>query len=257
MGTPTKAKRILIGVQVRQDEETFELYIRSLANLVIPEGTTVDYYFIFHNSKNLAKYVNNLPNCSYYYYQDNSTFETSKKTHEWKGENFSAVVLMKNLIIDKVLREKYDYWFLVDSDIILHPMTLKHLYEQKQDMIGCAFVTEWQEGSGNYGYNFWDYQDGSLINPQQYLRKGVYLCGGTGACCLYSAKLLSKIKNVDPIPYVKESIWEDRAVSIKALVHGFNICISTVYPAIHLYRKSILDDFKSGHLNKSMYLFSN
>ena len=256
MESSTKTKRILIGVQVRQDEETFELYIKSLSNLVIPEDAVVDYYFVFHNSKNLIKYVNNLPNCSYYCYQDDSTFETSKKTHEWKGENFSAVVLMKNLIIDKVLRENYDYWFLVDSDIILHPMTLKHLYEQKKDMIGCAFITEWQEGSGKYGYNFWDYQEGDLINPKLYLKKGVYVCGGTGACCLYSRKLLSKIKNVEPIPFVRNSIWEDRAVSIKALVHGFSIYISTVYPAIHLYRKSILQEFKNGTLNKSLYLFS-
>src|SRR5574344_344039 len=171
----TNKKRILIAVQTNQQPDIFTEYFKSLQNLVIPEDCEVDYFFVLHNMNDNAQKL--IPiiegKAEYFVFEDGTTkeFNVSGKTHEWQGNNFKAVVNMKNIIIDRVLEYNYDYWFLVDSDIILHPNTLCDLLSHNKDMIAEGYITEWLKDSGGYGYNFWTVESGAVEDYSRYQRK--------------------------------------------------------------------------------------
>jgi len=226
--------RILIGAPVRQDEETFVKYLKSLRNLNT-EGLQVDFFFILHNSENLAKH---LEPQQYELYESNNEY-IKNDTHVWTNENLKDVIIMKNALIRKALIGKYDYFFLVDSDLILHEDTLQHLIKQEKHIISEIFWTRWtterDEEPNAWQYDFYSFHD--LDKIKDWRIKGVYEVGGTGACILIKSEVLESFVNYNPIKNISFSLWEDRAFCIRASVAGFKIYLDTNYPATHLYRR--------------------
>jgi len=227
-------KKILIGAPVRQDEETFVKYLDSLKKLKVI-GYELEFYFILHNSPHLKKYLNNN---EYEEFESNNQYIKNEKTHVWEENNLKDVIIMKNKLLDKTLIEKYDYFFLVDSDIILHEDTLQHLVNQNKDIIAEVFWTQWTPDK-DYEPNAWTHDFYSFDNLQRiedWKVSNVYEVGGTGACILIKDTVIKKGVNYYPIKNISFSLWEDRAFCIRAIIHGFKIYLDTHYPAIHLYR---------------------
>ncbi len=50
---------------------------------------------------------------------------------------------MKDVIINYAKENQYDYLFLIDSDLMLHPNTLKQLVNQDKEIISEIFWTKW------------------------------------------------------------------------------------------------------------------
>ena len=227
--------KILIGCPARQDEETFTKYLESLSELEFGDHE-VDFYFILHNSPHLKKFFTE--NQYEEFYSDNE-YVKNEDTHTWAIENLSDVIKMKNRLIDKVIKENYDYFFMIDSDILIHKDTLTHLIKQDKDIIAEVFFTMWNLG-GAEDPNAWTHDFYSFINPstiETWKHKGIYEVGGTGACILIKRNVLEAGVNYMPIKNISFSLWEDRAFCIRASVLGFNIFLDTNYPAKHLYRK--------------------
>lgn len=226
--------KILIGAPVRQDEETFIKYLESLKSLNI-EGLEVDYFFILHNSENLAKH---LEPKQYEIFQTDNEY-VKNDTHVWTNENLKDVIIMKNALIRKALIDQYDYFFLVDSDLILHEDTLQHLIKQKKPIISEIFWTPWtperEEEPNAWMYDFYSFDH--LDTLKKWRTKGVYEVGGTGACILIKSEVIESFVNYNPIKNISFSLWEDRAFCIRASVAGYKIYIDTHYPADHLYRR--------------------
>lgn len=226
--------RILIGAPVRQDYKTFELYLKSLDGLN-KEGLKVDYFFILHNSPELKPLLKDNQ-----YIEFTSKNEYIKKdTHEWSNENLKDVIIMKNHLLQKARYEEYDYFFLVDSDILMHENTLKHLIEQKVDIVAEIFWTRWnserEEEPNAWMYDFYSFD--TLDRIAHWREKDLYEVGGTGACILISKQVLyNELINYNPIKNISFSLWEDRAFCIRAKIFGYNIYLDTHYPANHLYR---------------------
>ncbi|ASA26581.1 hypothetical protein B9T62_33555 [Paenibacillus donghaensis] len=152
---------------------------------------------------------------------------------------------------------EYDYLFLIDSDLILHPDTLKHLISTDKDIISEVFWTQWQPGTLHQPqvwmhdeYNQWELLPGEQLKPEEINRRfheflaklkepGIYEVGGLGACTLISRKAIltgasyHQVKNI--------SYWgEDRHFCIRAAALGIPLFVDTHYPALHLYRDSDL-----------------
>ena len=226
--------KVLICAPVRQDEETFVKYLKSLKNLNTI-GLQVDLFFILHNSENLAKY---LDQDEYELYQSNNEY-VKTDTHVWSNDNLKDVIIMKNALIRKALIDKYDYFFLVDSDLILHENTLQHLIKQDKHIISEIFWTRWkperEEEPNAWLYDFYSFDD--LDKIKDWRVKGLYEVGGTGASILIKSEVLESFVNYNPIKNISFSLWEDRAFCIRASVAGFKIYLDTHYPAEHLYRR--------------------
>lgn len=228
-------KRILLGVPVHQDADIFQAYIASLDRLVVPEGYQLDRIFYLHNCDELAAFTRATDRIKYNH--NKAEYNTGGVTHAWNVENLTEVAKMKNEMMQICVKEGYDYYFLVDSDLILHPQTLKVLLSRDRDIISEIFWTEWLENSGELGPNCWDQDHSNFENKDRYRVPGVHQTGGTGALMLVKTDVLRKV-NYNPISCVSFSIWEDRAFAIRAEVHGYKIFIDTTLPARHLYRRS-------------------
>lgn len=232
--------KILIGSPARQDEVTFAEYIKSINNLWVPKSAEVDKYFILNDCPELKKYLNE---GEYEELNTGDTYITDEETHHWNEDNINKMSVLRNRLIDKVLEGGYDYLFMVDTDVILHPRTLVQLLSQEKDLVANIYWTQTKPGGEGVWPNCWHYGQCVIENMNQWIVPGIYEVGGTGACFLMKREVFEKGVNYTPIPNLRCLIGEDRDFCIRAVCNGFKIYIDTNYPALHLYRPSVLERY--------------
>lgn len=267
--------RVLLGSPIRQKAEILSNFLLSIRELSL-NTVDVDYYFIDDNieedsSRLLACFAIETPNTFLTKVQDNRPYICNESTHIWEEELIWKVAEYKNRIINKALEDDYDYLFLVDSDLVLHPQTLEHLVSLKKDIISEIFWTRWQPDSpllpqvwASDQYTLFNCLRGENLTESQILQRvllflnqlkvpGVYKVGGLGACTLISNKAIQAGVNFKEI-YNISLIGEDRHFCIRATALGFELFVDTHYPAFHIYRLSDLDglaEFKM-HINQTI-----
>lgn len=252
---------ILIGSTVRQKPSILKEFLRSLAELD-RNSMTCDFIFFDNNesdeSSNLLKtfrvsgsstlLTGEPPEISY---------ECTDETHVWNTGLIWKVASYKDFILNYAFEHGYSHVFLVDSDLVLHPLTLQQLLAANVDIVSEIFWTEWTKGAGRLPQVWMSGQYSFVPGVDQVLQNdiyrkeaikiigilqvpGLYEVGGLGACTLISRKAIAagvrfaRIGNVD--------YWgEDRHFCIRASVLGFKLYVDTHFPAFHIYRESDLD----------------
>lgn len=225
--------KILIGAPVRQTEGIFKEYLKSLDNLEKPCQT--DRLFYLHNSPHLQKY---LPRDEYLLANGVDVYKKDENTHYWNDQNLWTVTCLKNELLKKTLEGGYDYFMLVDSDLILHPKTLVSLLGANKKIVAEAFWTRWNPDLEPLP-NAWDVDQSTSYDGSYELWKqpGTYQVGGTGACILIHRSVIEAGVNYNPLYNL--SLWgEDRGFCIRSVAHGYDIWFDTHYTAVHLYRES-------------------
>lgn len=238
--------KILIGGPVRQEEDIFIEFIKSLRALEIPDNCTVHRHFIF-NECDLSHILLADETCEII--NTGCEYSCNEKEHVWSHDNYAHMSYLRNRMLAHVLEGDYDYYFLVDSDLVLHPKTLRHLLAQQKDLIGELFWTEYEAGGGSFWINAWEYDQcfSDRDSIDRWIREpGVYPCGGTGACFLISAAVIRAGVNYTPIYNIRFLHGEDRWFCVRAVVHGFQIFVDNQYRPLHLYRRSVYEQYKSG-----------
>lgn len=254
--------RVLIGSPIRQKPEILSEFLLSIKELST-RAINVDYYFIDDNveedsSQLMVGFTDENPNTIITRVQDGSLYICNENTHVWKEELIWKVAGFKNRIINKAQADDYDYLFLVDSDLVLHPRTLEHLISLKKDIIAEIFWTRWEPDFpelpqvwASDQYNLFDHSRGESLTESEILQRvllflnqvkspGVYRVGGLGACTLISSKAILAGVNFNEI-YNISFVGEDRHFCIRAAALGFELFADTHYPAFHIYRLSDLD----------------
>ena len=256
--------KVLIGTTVRQQPDILEEYLKSLKCLY-RKNIICDYFFIDDNvdikSKGLLKsFRENITENNVYVIESDSSnidYIKNENTHYWREELIWKVAKIKYIILKYDLKNNYDYFFLVDSDIVLHPATLQHLLSLKKDIVSEIFWTKWNINSTELPqvwlsdqYDlFYKNRDEKITTNERnkrtmdFIKKlktpGVYKVGGLGACTLISKDALSKgvsYSEIYNIPF-----WgEDRHFCIRAAALGIELFVDTHFPAFHIYRKSDL-----------------
>jgi len=228
--------KVLIGAPVKQDEKIFLYYLESLRKLK-KDNIEVDLLFVFNDSEHLIKHLNE---DEYFVIYNTSNRYIKNDTHNWTASNLSDVSTMKNFLLDQTVEKGYDYFFLVDSDLILHEDTLLHLLKQNKDIVAEVLWTKWNSTDKKEMPNAWTYDMYSFAYENQFEKwktKGIYEVGFAGACLLISKHAIINGVNYKPVKNISYSNWEDRAFGIRASVNEINIYLDTHYPAIHLYRE--------------------
>lgn len=260
------SKRILIASPVHQKASILQQFLNSL-NRLDPEGLTIDYYFIDDNESALSSELLNQ------FSEDKkagqclvipsgrdgtcSTYVCTEFMHVWKEELIWKVAGFKDQMIEHAKNQDYDYLFLIDSDIVMHPKTIHQLIKANKDIISNIFWTSWQPGTREMPqvwltdfYTQYEVKPGENLTPEQISQRisefyemlrvpGTYEIGGLGACTLISKNALQypinfrKIKNI--------TFWgEDRHFCVRASALGIPLFVDTHYPSYHIYRESAL-----------------
>lgn len=261
---PAQKKRILVGSPIRQKPAILNEFLESL-NRQNQNTYTLDYYFIDDNvideSKQLIKNFGKGKNCTI----DEIKLETGDESyvcdennHKWKDKLIWKVASFKDLMIEKGIKDNYDYLFLIDSDLVLHPNTIEQLILADKDIISNIFWTSWQPGTIampqvwiSDQYTQFKKGDQEVISNEEALKRtlafyeelktpGVYEVGGLGACTLISQNALKKGISFRKLSNL--SFWgEDRHFCIRAVALGIPLFVDTHYPAYHIYRESAMD----------------
>jgi hypothetical protein len=271
-------KRILIGSPVHQKPEILEMFLISLLNLDKNEFD-ITYLFVDDNvepesSELLTQFQQN--NRAFILKSFlNDAYVRNEHTHVWNEQLIWKVAGFKNDIIDFCLYNHYDFLFLIDSDLVLHPNTLNQLFAANKEIVSNIFWTKWQpdviELPQVWVKDFYTlYHSGrnEKLTPEEISKRtlefllmlkkpGIYKVGGLGACTLIAKSALEKGVDFSEIENV--SFWgEDRHFCIRAAALGIDLFVDTHYPAFHIYRESDLEnvhDFmaKNGY---SVFAFS-
>lgn len=254
--------RVLLGSPIHQKPAILEQFLNSLLRLNLKD-IDLDFYLIDDNpdeaaSGLLQQFARNgrsvfLQSSGYH-----DDYIRDEHTHVWHSNLVWKVAGFKNLMIRRAEAFGYDYLFLIDSDLILHPDTLLHLIGTGKDIISEIFWTQWQPNTMlqpqvwmHDEYNQWEIHPGEQLSPEEIQRRffaflqkmqqpGIYEVGGLGACTLISSSALSSGISYDRVRNI--SYWgEDRHFCIRAAALGFPLFVDTHFPALHLYRDSDLD----------------
>ena len=269
-------KRILLGSPIRQKPEILQEFLSSLNELDL-QGIQLDFYFVDDNedvsSKELLQKFcaqKTSPTHCFVMVPPKPLVQTAyicnETTHYWKEELVWKVADFKNKMLEQTLADRYDYLFLIDSDLILHPNTLHALLGADKEIVSNIFWTSWVENAPPLPqvwltdhYTQYAVDIGETLSAeeiakrhQQFIcmlqQKGTYEVGGLGACTLIRASALKKGVSFKRIKNV--TFWgEDRHFCIRASALGSDLFVDTHYPAYHLYRASNLSgiaDFKAG-----------
>lgn len=255
--------KVLMGTPIRQKGEILRNFLQSIKELSLGSLLTVNYYFIDDNledesSQLLARFAEETPNTFLSKAHNNREYVCNESTHFWEEELIWKVAEFKNGIIEQARQDDYDYLFLVDSDLVLHPKTLEHLVSLKKDIVAEIFWTKWEldlpelpQVWGSDQYNLFKSVRGESLTQIEIMERvqlflnelrapGVYKVGGLGACTLISKKAISSGVNFNEI-YNVNFIGEDRHFCIRAAALGYELFVDTHYPAFHIYRLSDLD----------------
>jgi len=118
-----------VGSPIRQNPAILKEFLDSLQRLS-QESYTLDYYFVDDNVvekshqllQEFAQQVGSSCRIEKAQWDDpNAKYERTPTFHIWNEGSMWKVAAFKDKIIDCALHEGYDYLFLIDSDLVLHP----------------------------------------------------------------------------------------------------------------------------------------
>ncbi len=224
--------KILLTAPLKQEADIFNAYQAALDRLALPEGAVMDRFYVVNDCPSI------IPEIRGEYEICDTGDETIRfaDTHNWTGENMAKMSRLRNLTVERMLAGGYDYWFSVDSDVILHPQTLLTLLNADKDIISEIY---WTQG----WCNAWTHDQYSPA-PAEWREPGTYRCGMTGACTLVKRRVFEAGVDYTPIPNIREALrGEDRHFSVRAACAGFELWVDTHWPATHLYTRTMFEEY--------------
>lgn len=226
-----KSIKVLITAPLRQERHIFAEYQKALDALMIPDGVSVDRFYVVNDCKAIIPDIRG----DYIVMNTGDRYDKAVNTHLWTQDNLTKMHGLRNATIDRARAGGYDYWFSVDTDLVLHPMTLTALLEADKDIVSEVFWT-------NGWCNAWLFDQSSGMRDEWH-EPGLYEVGMTGACTLAKRKVFEQI-DYTPIPNIVAALWgEDRHFCIRAACAGFQMWLDTHYPAEHLYTEQHYQEY--------------
>ena len=228
-------RKVLIAAPLRQDPKIFREYQKGLDSLIIPDGVSVDRFFVVNDCWEVVPYIRDAEHV-----EVNHDEILMYKDHFWTKELVSDMSVYRNMTIRKALEGGYDYLLSVDTDLVLEPHTLEYLIRADKDCVAGLFWT-------NGWSNAWMYDQAEDNNRPEWQIPGTYRIGGSGALFLIKRKVLEAGVDYTPIPNLRKAVFgEDRHFCIRAVCNGFEIWADNRCQPVHLYRNKQYDDYIGG-----------
>lgn len=257
----SEMRRIVVGSPVHQKPAILREFLNGLHRQDV-EGLQVDHVLIDDNSDPassllLRQFAQAVPRVTIVPVTTADVYVCDDVTHRWNEALVWKVAQFKDAIIDHVLETGHDGLFLVDSDLVLHPQTIRHLAALRCDVVSEVFWTRWEPDSPELPqvwvqdtYDLVPRARGEQLSREEAQRRllellarlrtpGLYEVGGLGACTMVSRRALERGARFREIPNL--SFWgEDRHFCIRATALGLVLNADTRLPPLHLYREQDL-----------------
>ena len=231
-------KRILITAPLRQDPDVFQAYQDGLDRLEIPEGCEASRFFVVNDCSEVIPLIRG---AEYVTVNTGQAYEKTANDHLWTLDLMWTMGDLRNRTIMQALLGGYDYWFSIDTDIVVDPKTLTTLIGADKDIVSEIFWT--QAPNGRYWCNAW-MVDQSMGMPEDWRKPGLYRCGMTGALTLVKRKVLEAGVDYTRIPNIHQALrGEDRHFCVRAACAGFEMWIDSHCPATHLYTRQLYEEY--------------
>ena len=138
-------QRVLVASPVRQKKVILAEFLNSLG-MLDSTGLEIDYAFIDDNNGDdlLDAFARGRSNVRVFPADSGDCYLCDENTHYWREDLVWKVAAFKNRLIKHAIEEGYDYLFLVDSDLYLHPKTITHLVSLEKDIASEVYWTSWE-----------------------------------------------------------------------------------------------------------------
>lgn len=253
-------KKVLIASPIRQKDSILAEFLTCLQSLDQTD-LAIEFAFIDDHdtpSSQLKTFAATTPNVSILKSNAQSQlYQCNEQSHYWQEDIVWKVARYKDYFIQVAKDNHFDYLFLVDSDLALHPKTITHLIGLGKDIISEVYWTKWDQDlpplpqvwvGGQY--RLYELEAGKEVGTEEIGRRqheflnklkcpGTYQVGGLGACTLLSQKALQAGVTFQKI-YNLDLVGEDRHFCVRAAALGFELYADTCYPPYHIYRESEL-----------------
>ena len=228
--------KILIAAPLRQDPKIFNEYQRALDELIIPDGFTVDRFYVVNDCPEVIPHIRN---AAYITHDTGDIYRKTEDDHIWTGENLWKMGDLRNMTLQYALAKGYDYWFSVDTDEILNPHTLEYLLAANRDIV--AEITWAKDPKGRPWCNAWMYDMNDTDGRYEiWTKPGLYKVGMVGGVVLVKRKVYAAGVGYARIPNIRKLlVGEDRFFCVRAACAGFEIWLDTNVPAIHLFTEDV------------------
>jgi GT2 family glycosyltransferase len=250
-------RRVVVGSPVHQKPAILREFMNALSQQDV-EGLQVDHVFVDDNrdpasSALLREFADAVPRVTVVPVSAPDAYVCDEVTHHWTESLIWKVAEFKDAIIEHALEQGHDSLFLIDSDLVLHPRTLRHLVSRDCDVVSEVFWTRWQPDAVELPqvwvqdtYDLVPKGRGEELSLEETQRRinlvlgqlrtpGLYKVGGLGACTMISRRALELGARFREIPNL--SFWgEDRHFCIRAAALGLELYADTELPPLHLYR---------------------
>lgn len=194
--------RVLIGSMVRQHPSVLAACLRTLQWQDAHEAHEIDYFFVDDNddeasSALLVEHPRSVIVAAGE--RGDAVYAVEEHTHQWSIPSFYRLAHEKQRILDYARANGYDGVFLVDSDLLLAPDTLRTLIENEKEISSAVFWTQWTPGDAAlpqvwqvHPYGF----DGAGWTTQSFLReleqRQLVRVRGLGACTFIRRSVLDR-----------------------------------------------------------------
>ena len=158
-----KSTKVLITAPLKQERKIFKEFQNALDLLVVPDGVTVDRFYVVNDCDKVIPDIRG----DYIVMNTGDLYQKTVNDHVWTRDNLNKMPQLRNATIERALAGGYDYWFSIDTDLILHPMTLAALLEADKDIVSEVFWT--QAPNGHWWCNGWMYDqaDAGVLTSAQ------------------------------------------------------------------------------------------
>ena len=94
--------------------------------------------------RHIEYFLKKVPNVMVHRADTGGEYVCDDVTHHWKERLVWKVAAFKDMMIKIADEYGFDYIFFIDSDLVLHPLTLRELVDSNKDIISNIFWTKWQ-----------------------------------------------------------------------------------------------------------------
>jgi hypothetical protein len=231
---------VTIGCPISNRSYLIDRYLKGIYNLDYPKNK-IKLYFLVNNSQDSTESdLNRFRNKYKKEYLDikidkyNLSKKTDKRQHKYREEFYNRLATLRNYILDKI---DTDYFFSVDSDVIVNQDVLIELLKSEKDIIAAVInndqVSRPYAEYPNIRTNLLHYVDKEVVVNNEtkmvktlthyldYPLNDVVEVDVTGAVYLLTNDVCSKVK------YEFHELGEDVSFCDNAKIQGYKIYADT------------------------------